>query len=198
MIKPVCMGHGLKRSYFSEKGHSGYMLLSSKSKFIFWKVHQSGPVGLWIQKVMPSGLEEVTPTYKLSLSYHWWACIFLVGTNLYVRQLDVFWAGQHDNPIPSLLYRGVSLQSVPIPVSPALSFQCLAGIPDSSSAFVGKIQEWQAIIFLTCRVISERCLYPSTCDCVAAPSLLLQWFLNVQLQTMTVEEKTKVPWHLKD
>lgn len=69
-IKPVHMEHGVRRSYLSEKGHSGYMLLSSGSKSVFWEAHQSGPVWLRIQKVMPSGLEEVTLSYKLTISNH--------------------------------------------------------------------------------------------------------------------------------
>lgn len=180
-IKPVCMGHGLKRSYFSEKGHSSYMLLSSRSKSIFWKVHQSGQVWLWIQKVMPSGLKEVTLSYKLPLSNRWLAWFLLAGIYLYVRELDVFWAGQLEKPIPSLFSRGVRLQSLLTPISSALSFQCLASIHDSPFTFVGKIRSVrQTIIFLSCRVTPEWCLCPPV-TVLLLPHCRRKRFLNVWL-----------------
>lgn len=168
-IKPVCMGHGLKRSYFSEKGHSSYMLLSSRSKSIFWKVHQSGQVWLWIQKVMPSGLKEVTLSYKLPLSNRWLAWFLLAGIYLYVRELDVFWAGQLEKPIPSLFSRGVRLQSLLTPISSALSFQCLASIHDSSFTFVGKIRRevWDKPLFSYHAgwLLNDACVHLWLCCC---------------------------------
>lgn len=197
MIKPVHMGHGLKRSYFSEKWHSGYVLLSSGSKPVFRKVHQSGPVWLWIQKVMPSGLEEVTLSYKILLSNHWLAWFLLPGIYLYVRELDVFWVGQLEDPTPSLFSRGVRLQSVLSPISPALSCQCLASIRDPSSTFVGKIaKKCETKCYFLDRQVDSRMMPVSTCDCVAATSLLVQ---EVS-ECMASDDGSsgKVPWHLKD